>query len=288
MTDRDSLASALPSRRGADITGLAEGLTPAVADAWEDNALSAIDDVETPEAGEDLLARVRLAADAMRLAKLGEERERRWGALRLKAERRYGELLPPKQPGKRTDMEPVRAAHRSTPAERTAQKEARKVAAVPAERFDGYVNSATKPSRAGLLASKPRKRGKRQPNWDGKTNAGRERELKRQRRGNYSDLLQLQMRLNQICRTLEGTRVDDYDLDAATHELVDALYDDLVTTAEWIDRAISAIQARVGEAQVREKIAKLRNTSGRSPAEAEAALRLADVLERKLQARLPR
>jgi hypothetical protein len=88
--------------------------------------------------------------------------------------------------------------------------------------------------------------------------------------------------------TLEGTRVDDYDLDAATRELVDALYDDLVTTAEWIDRAVSAIQARVGEAAVREKIAKLRNTTGRPPAEAEAALRLADVLERKLEARLPR
>ena len=183
----------------------------------------------------------------------------------------------------------VSAGHGSTnAAEKVARSKARKVAAVPQGEFDGYVGTAPKPSRAGLLASKPRKRGKRPPNWDGKTNATRERELRRQRRGNYSDLLQLQVRLNQICRTLEGTKVDDYGIDAATRELIDALYDDLVTTAEWIHRAISAIQARVGEAEVREKIDKLRNTTGRLPAEIESALRLADMLERKLEARLPR
>jgi hypothetical protein len=53
--------------------------------------------------------------------------ERRWKVLRLKAERRYGELLPPKQPGKRTDKEPVTGSHRSAN-DRKQQERARKVA----------------------------------------------------------------------------------------------------------------------------------------------------------------
>jgi hypothetical protein len=79
--------SALPALR--------EPLAPAVADQWESDALVAIERVETPEAAESLLAQVRVAEEAIRLAELGRDRERRWARVRLLAERKYGELLGP-------------------------------------------------------------------------------------------------------------------------------------------------------------------------------------------------
>ena len=133
------------------------GATPALADQWEAEALDAIENVQDPAEAERLLGRVTLATEAMRIAKLGEDRERRWKALWLKAERRYGELLPPKQPGKRTD----KATSGSLPGVDPDQaKRARKVAAVPDDVFNDYVANDPKPSREGLLrkATDPKKR----------------------------------------------------------------------------------------------------------------------------------
>jgi len=65
----------------------------------------------------------------MRIGRLGEDRERRWRALRLKAERRYGELLGAADRGSRS----VSGAH--TPAERTARPPRIKERPSPRERL---------------------------------------------------------------------------------------------------------------------------------------------------------
>jgi hypothetical protein len=134
-------------------------LTPAVADRLEADAVAAIETIETPEAAEALLAQITLCDDAMRLAKLGEDRERRWKVLRLKAERRYGELLGPAETGRPEGN--VTGGHVSSDVERKARKQARKVAAVPQGAFDDYVASEPKPSREGLLRKTPSSRSSR-------------------------------------------------------------------------------------------------------------------------------
>jgi phage N-6-adenine-methyltransferase len=120
-------------------------------DALEESALEAIESVKEPDEAERLLAKVRAVQEAQRLARLGADYEKRWGVVRLKAERKYGELLPPPQPGKRTDLQPRGAAKRLTTAELWAAHKARQVAAVPDEVFDEYLNEAQEPSRAELL-----------------------------------------------------------------------------------------------------------------------------------------
>jgi hypothetical protein len=85
---------------------------------------------------------------------------------------------------------------------------------------------------------------------------------------------------------LEHAKIEDYNLDEATLALVADVHDDLVTLGEWHDRTLSAVQAWLIDADVRDKISRLRNTQGRTSAETETALRLADRLERKLEARL--
>lgn len=137
--------SALPvQREGADVTE---------ADLWETEALEALDKVDTPEAAEDLLRKVKFAHQAIRLSKLGAEREQRWGRIRLMAERRYGELLGPAKPG-RPEQENVTSSHVSTPAERKAAERAREVAEAAEtdpQAFEEYLDTDPAPTRAGLL-----------------------------------------------------------------------------------------------------------------------------------------
>ncbi len=128
-----------------------DAATPALADQWEAEALTAIEQVDDPATAEGLLARIKLAEQAIRLARLGAERERRWGRVRLLGERRYGELLGPPAPGKRTDLEPLSAAERSTGADHEARRQARELAAVPDAVFTQYVEAQDRPTRAGLL-----------------------------------------------------------------------------------------------------------------------------------------
>ena len=54
-------------------------------------------------------------------------------------ERRMGELLPPAQPGKRSDLEPLDGVQRLTQAQFDARKAARALAAVPQDVFDEYL-----------------------------------------------------------------------------------------------------------------------------------------------------
>lgn len=99
-----------------------------------------------PQVVENLLARVRLAAEAVRLAELGREREQRWGRVRLLAERKYGELLGPAEKGN-PEFRNVTASHIDDD-ERKRRERARDVADVPEETFTEYVDTAEKPTRA--------------------------------------------------------------------------------------------------------------------------------------------
>ena len=65
------------------------------------------------------------------------------------------------------------------------------------------------------------------------------------------------------------------DLDEAELWRIADIHDALTDLAELADRALSLVQARLEDAEVLEKIAALRNTSGRTPAEAETAGKLA-------------
>jgi hypothetical protein len=67
---------------------------------------------------------------------------------------------------------------------------------------------------------------------------------------------------------------------------IDTIYDSLTWLAELVDAALTLTQHRLEDEDVLAKIATLRNTSGRTPAEAETARKLADRLERKLKTRI--
>ena len=138
-----------------------------------------------------------------------------------------------------------------------------------------------------------RVRGKTAPNWNGKTNAARERELfdrKRKNKGKqpdkYLELLRLNMDISKMTRILEGWHVHEFNLDEESMWLMADIHDDLITLGEWHDRTLSAVGRWLLDKDVRDKIAKLRDTRGRTAEEAETALRLAERLERKLEARL--
>lgn len=120
------------------------------ADRMAEDAISSIEDVHDPDAAEQLLTRIKLAAEAIRLAELGREYEQKWGRIRLMGERRYGELLGPAMT--KQEAGAVTRSHSSTEPEVRKQAErARKVAAVPEQVFDKYIARAEKPSRTGLL-----------------------------------------------------------------------------------------------------------------------------------------
>jgi ParB-like chromosome segregation protein Spo0J len=130
---------------------------------------------------------------------------------------------------------------------------------------------------------------KRSPNWNGKTNPTRERELegrKRKAKGDYVELLKLQLDITRMCRILEGWHLHEYAFNEESAWLMADIHDDLITLGEWHDRSLSAVQAWLLDVDVRSKIDKLRDTTGRTPEEADTARRLADRLERKLEARL--
>ena len=325
-----------------------------VADRYEIQALAAIEDIQDPDEADRLLRIVTAIADVVRLQKLGEDRERRWGAVKLRAERKYAELLPPVKPGppegsrnnpKGTSGPNGDGNDISSKPERDARDKARKVAAVDKDRFEDYVNTDPKPSRAGLLrtdtrakvkrallalaaeggefsgrdaarragvkhgeafvsawdalyeagevpVARPRHEGPppdgRVRNPDGKTNATRARELRR-RRGTgdgYLELLAVQTRISELCAALESVRVQDYGLDEVSLWRLDDVLDDLLSLRPWLDRTLSAVQGRLGDADVRRKIAKLRDPAGRTAEEADTAARLADRLEQKLSMRL--
>jgi hypothetical protein len=136
--------------------------------------------------------------------------------------------------------------------------------------------------------AEPKPSRRRQPNLtSGKTNTTRRRELADQKKqGNYSELLRMQIEMTRLTVVLEDYKPADFGLDEATLALVEGFLDDLIALTDWVDRAFSATQAWLSEAPVIDRIKKLRDTTGRTPEEAETALRLADRLERKLTRQL--
>jgi hypothetical protein len=144
----EEVTGAGPPAPGLDIE--AKDATLAKADQWEADALVAIKQIRSPQAAEELLRRITVAAHAVRIAKLGKDRERRWGRVRLLAERRYGELLPKKKPGPGRGKR-ISDGESFSGAERNSASKARKVAEVPKEAFDEYVDNDPKPTRTGLL-----------------------------------------------------------------------------------------------------------------------------------------
>jgi len=115
----------------------------------EQAARDAIENVQDPEEAELLLRQVTAASEAVRLLEVSADREQRWRGVRLKAERKYGQLLGAAEIGGQREGH-VTGSH-VAPEERKTQERARKVAAVPGDVFDEYVASEPKPSREGLL-----------------------------------------------------------------------------------------------------------------------------------------
>jgi hypothetical protein len=114
------------------------------------------------------------------------------------------------------------------------------------------------------------------------------RELKSGKRASsVVELAQLQREIAQLCVVLQDFNVEDYDLsDQPVVWRAQDIFDDLLLLGEWLDRTTASIQARLGDRQVLDRIAKLRDTTGRTPQEAETALRLAAQIERKMENRL--
>jgi len=296
-------------------------------DRMEAAAYEAIDNVQDPDTASALLDQVTVAEHAVRLAKVSEEREQRWRGLRLRAERRYGELLGSAQRGGDRKSDQVRGTNLKG-AERFAQHQARKVADVPADVFESYVTENPKPNRTGLLrattatAPRPKKKTKeitpsdaydglrqrakdvrslpsdqrprwterdvdlvdtvlthllkRRPKYSGK----RLRELGPKRGvGPQPRLADLQYRMMQLTSILESVDVADYDL--ADPDEVSEFHDDLVELQLWMDRSIALASARLDDATLERKIAKLRDGTGRTSAEQQTAATLAAKLERR-------
>ena len=142
-------------------------------------------------------------------------------------------------------------------------------------------------ARGNGLTRPPAKKATKPTTWDGKSRTARRKEIRDElSRGSYSKLLKLQMEMTKVVGIVSDWQPEEFELDQATLALVDSFYDDLITLGEWHDRAVLATQVWLGSVAVRRKIAALRNTRGRSTEERESALRLADRLERKLEAQL--
>lgn len=163
MTKDGGAASAAPL---STITSPAD-VTLANIDALEAQATAAISLVRDAEQADDLLRRVTCVADAARTLRLAADQIHVWSVLKLKAERRYGELLGPAHRG-RTHKRTAGATSvtgSNTSADRAAQHKAHQVAAVPPEEFEEYVNTAENPSRAGLLNREKATDRRTGPNW---------------------------------------------------------------------------------------------------------------------------
>lgn len=95
--------------------------------------------------------------------------------------------------------------------------------------------------------------------------------------------------ITKLTGLLESLDIEVIGLDEYSLDTVNDLHDDMLFLQDWMDRTVGAVQARLGEYGIRQKIAALRAktvANGCEAEEAAAAQRVADLLERKLQARL--
>jgi hypothetical protein len=156
-----------------------ELITPEQADQWEVSALQAIEDVQDPDQADELLKRITLAEQAIKLSKLSGDYYRRWRGVHLRAERRYGELLPKPKPGapvgsRNAAKKPITDGSRpitenkpssggiNSKAEELARRKARQVAGVSKKEFEEYVSENKNPTRAGLMREEQEKKRRKE------------------------------------------------------------------------------------------------------------------------------
>lgn len=122
----------------------------------------------------------------------------------------------------------------------------------------------------------------------GKTNAQRRTELHdHKQRRDYNQFRRFQAEINKMCVVLEDFDINDYEVDDdPSLRLTADVHDDLLALQEWLDRQLWSVQSRLREHDLLAKIERLKQTNGRTPEETATALRLAERLQRKLDALL--
>lgn len=152
---------------------------------------------------------------------------------------------------------------------------------------DGSVLTPRPKKDASVTDEVRRTRTSRTRDWNGKSHSRRAQELRDAKKaaGEYASLIEFQIALNKAVRALAGWDGSETLLmDDVAAMKISEVYDDLVSLGEWTDRTLSLVQAWLGDDTAMQKIAKLRQTNGRTPEEADTARRLANRLERKLSA----
>ena len=116
------------------------------------------------------------------------------------------------------------------------------------------------------------------------------REIRKEATGNFSHLLDLQVLMVEMTNKLSRYNVEKMDLDEMEETTVwtlEDLHKDLTEHTVWVERTLTSVQARMSDASVRAKIKQMREgIAGRPAEEIDTARKLADRLERKLDARL--
>lgn len=106
------------------------------------------------------------------------------------------------------------------------------------------------------------------------------------RRVDYFDLCRLQTETDRFWGFLQSYDASDWDLNDDSIACVAMnVFDNLTLLADEISDTLTSLRGRFSDQRVRDKIAKLRDTTGRTAAEAETALRSVDRIEGKLVAR---
>jgi len=128
--------------------------------------------------------------------------------------------------------------------------------------------------------------------FNGKSRTRRQDELRAQLKAEadearaWQELARLSLAMDRALNVIQSYEPGSYGLDESSQDKLTMFLDDLLNLAAWTEQRIVETQARLGEAPIRERIAKMRNVSGRPAAEAAAFLARADRLERQLNNRL--
>ncbi len=120
------------------------------------------------------------------------------------------------------------------------------------------------------------------PTRRGQSNGSRLRELQTRRNGDYSEFLEIQMNIAKLFIVLDSLGIQNYCReDVDKYDAVELL-DDLIRLGIWLDSQLLSIRDYVTDFDTITRIIKLRNTTGRTPAEIQAAEQLIRRLDRKI------
>lgn len=135
--------------------------------------------------------------------------------------------------------------------------------------------------RAEYSGKKPAPTKKEGPGRE-RTAAQKRRRAEAEQNVALSDLLRMQERLAKIVHVLETTDFHaEFTLDDIASDALMNFADNLVATIDWCQRALPAVEARMGDLKVMELVRKLEDTKGRSPEEAVMFKRRAKMLRSK-------